>query len=113
MLMSKPATPVAERFWPKVDRRGPDECWEWKAARQAEGYGKMFTTNRCRPERAHRVSWVLHHGPIPDGMFVLHRCDNPPCVNPAHLFLGTNLDNIEDMGRKGRHRGRYSERQVA
>jgi hypothetical protein len=97
---------VEERFWAKVDKRGPDECWPWAAGRNAKGYGYFHIGGeraRSVVERsAHRASWVLARGPIPDGLYVLHRCDNPPCVNPAHLFLGTHLDNIQDMKAKGR-----------
>ena len=95
--------PIGDRFWPKIVRRGPDECWEWQAAKSTRGYGKLGapgTDAGC--EYAHRVSWELHNGPIPDGMHVLHHCDNRICVNPQHLFLGTNLDNILDMRAKGR-----------
>lgn len=90
---------TAERFWTKVDVRGPDECWKWLACRRrkSEGYG-AFGRNQV----AHRVAWELTNGVIPDGMLVLHRCDNPPCVNPAHLFLGSQYDNIHDCFAKGR-----------
>lgn len=91
-----PLTPE-ERFWAKVEK-GPD-CWEWKAFRN-KGYGK-FTYNG-RMYLAHRLSWILTNGPIPDGLGVLHSCDNPPCVNPDHLFLGTQLDNMRDASNKGR-----------
>lgn len=89
-----------QRFWSKVNRGGPDECWEWRAARDKNGYGffKLYPLML----KAHRVSWEYRHGPIPKGLFVLHRCDNPPCVNPAHLFLGTARDNSRDMFSKGR-----------
>lgn len=95
---------VLERFWPKVRVAGDDECWEWMAGRNADGYGTitMGRRGRWRPVRAHRVSWTIAFGAIPDGLWVLHRCDNPPCVNPAHLFLGTNLDNDKDRDAKGR-----------
>ena len=95
--------PLAERFWPKVDVRGPDECWPWRAT-QWRGYGKIGIGGATGTDvRAHRVSWEIHNGPIPAGMLVCHRCDAPSCVNPAHLFLGTQRDNMADMLAKGRH----------
>lgn len=88
------------RFWSKVERRGADECWPWRAAIHPGGYGMLGVKHR--PFLTHRVSWAIANGPIPDGMCVLHRCDNPPCVNPAHLFLGTQGDNMADKVLKGR-----------
>lgn len=90
---------LEERFWEKVDKKGSDECWEWVACLVA-GYG-LFGGDQ-KVEMAHRVSWKLHYGLIPNGLCVLHRCDNPPCVNPVHLFLGTHADNMRDRDQKGR-----------
>lgn len=99
------------RFWAKVDRSG--ECREWRGTRDRHGYGiiKIRSGNDAKTKRAHRVAWELINGAIPDGMYVLHRCDNPPCCNPTHLFLGTHADNMDDMKAKGRqasgeHHGR-------
>lgn len=90
-----------DRFWSKVDRPTPDGCWIWTAARTEHEYG-VFAPDWRRTKKAHRVSWERFIGPIPNGLWVLHRCDNPPCVNPSHLFLGTRADNIQDMMQKGR-----------
>src|SRR5687768_2088481 len=92
--------PLADRFWEKVDKRSPNECWNWVAAREHFGYGRVrFAHTHLL---AHRVSWELTFGLIPHGQFVLHRCDNPSCVNPAHLFLGSTADNVTDRNRKNR-----------
>jgi hypothetical protein len=97
--------PPETGFWGKVDRSGgPDSCWNWTAALNQNGYG-VWGGNRkigLKSGIAHRAAWVLTYGPIPDGMFICHHCDNPPCCNPAHLFLGTPQDNMDDMDRKGR-----------
>jgi hypothetical protein len=94
--------PFEQRFWEKVDRRGPDQCWLWTAALTGNGYGVIRLDTHLPRVQAHRASWMLSNGPIPDGLWVLHRCDTPRCVNPAHLFLGTRADNVQDMIAKGR-----------
>lgn len=88
------------RFWAKVQMTL--SCWEWSGSRDALGYG-MFK-HKGKTRRAHRISWESRYGKVPDGLLVLHHCDNPSCVNPAHLFLGTNADNNRDMVSKGRAR---------
>ena len=95
---------VLERFnakWEPVPHCG---CWLWTACvRQSDGYGTLGIKGKTKA--AHRVSWEIHNGPIPEGLCVLHRCDVPTCVNPDHLFLGTKADNTADMIAKGRAKG--------
>lgn len=93
---------VSTRFWNRtvVTETG---CWEWQGTRNEHGYGGVSVNGRWR--KAHQVSWELTHGPIPHGMELLHSCDNPPCVNPDHLSLGTHRDNMHDMSVKGRAHG--------
>jgi hypothetical protein len=95
-----PKTPPATRFWAKVEKT--EGCWLWTAATGGQmGYGTIGVT-RTRMMYAHRLSWEMHHGPIPIGSLVLHHCDQPRCVRPDHLFLGTRADNMADMVAKGR-----------
>lgn len=90
------------RFWSKVKIAGPDECWEWQRSTTSNGYGHL-TVNK-QHQYAHRMSYEITNGPIPEGLDVLHTCDNPPCVNLAHLIAGTTFDNVQDMHQKGRAR---------
>ena len=101
--MAPPVIPIPEKFWSKVSPGDEDACWEWHAYCNDYGYG--IVSHRGKELRAHRVSWEIHNGPILDGLCVLHECDNPPCVNPNHLFLGTRGVNAADKVRKGRARG--------
>lgn len=91
---------ITTRFWARVSKsRG---CWLWTACRNGNGYGSLYDHAARRMQLASRVSWRIHFGPIPSGLCVLHRCDNPPCVRPDHLFLGTQRDNMRDCAAKGR-----------
>jgi hypothetical protein len=91
--------PQLERFWEKVDKRGPDECWLWTGS-LVDGYGTFKVGTETI--KTHRFSYEIHIGAIPVGLYVLHRCDVRNCVNPNHFFLGTHADNMKDMVAKGR-----------
>lgn len=110
-MQSSPNTarlPLYERFWMKVHIE-PDasSCWEWTAFRNSKGYGVCQLPGGKGFELAHRTSWRLANGDLPDGVHVLHACDNPSCVRPSHLFLGTHTQNMRDMAVKGRMNGSH------
>lgn len=94
-----------QRFELQMQRSGG--CWEWVGPKNGRGYGQFYFEGRLT--RAHRTSYRMHIGPIPDGMVVCHRCDNPSCVNPAHLFIGSQKDNVVDCVKKGRRADKRGE----
>lgn len=99
MTMAKsPQMSIGSRFWKRIKKS--DQCWEWIGLKIKIGYGSLWWSDKMW--LAHRISWTLHFGEIPNGKFVLHKCDNRACVRPSHLFLGTQLDNVRDCISKGR-----------
>lgn len=107
MSMLKQDLPT--RFHKKYTQGEPDECWEWQAATNWDGYGRFrlaaTPTTPATHIGAHVMAYILHYGPVPEGLIVLHTCDNPPCVNPNHLVAGTYSNNMDDMFNKRRHPG--------
>lgn len=107
-LRPRTIKPLTERFWSKVDKTShPNGCWIWTGSRGRRGYGNFAIIEGkgvMRSILAHRLSYELANGEFSDDLCVLHKCDNPPCVNPDHLFLGTRYDNVQDMRAKGRQR---------
>lgn len=103
-MITRKKIPLAARFWARVLKT--DTCWLWTGAKTAGGYGVLQSGGRNgKIIRAHRLSWELVNGPIPDGVDICHHCDIPPCVRPDHLFQGTARDNAVDKQTKGRARG--------
>jgi hypothetical protein len=101
--MPQRSVPIVDRFWAKVRKADGDACWEWTGATKPQGYGVMGVGKRGTGViRVTRFSYELHFGPFDKELFVLHKCDNPRCVRPDHLFLGTARDNIRDAMAKGR-----------
>lgn len=96
----KPRVTTAEGFWKRVDIKTESECWPWLKYVNDSGYG-VTRTSKNKAVRASHIAYELTYGPIPEGLFVCHHCDNPICCNPAHLFLGTHSDNMHDMDNKG------------
>lgn len=99
-------TPLKIRLWRRIQKAGPDDCWPWTGGCCPRGYGRIGNDEKkMRNVLTHRAAYEDAIGPVPEGLNVLHRCDNPPCCNPAHLWLGTRADNNADMAAKGRANG--------
>lgn len=102
-LESPNAEAIKARFWEKVEIANPEDCWRWTAKANSKGYG-FFKIASYHQVAAHRLSWAIHNRRDPGELLTLHNCDNPQCVNPVHLRLGTDFDNMEDKMSRGRHR---------
>lgn len=106
VCMGKSYRATPDRFWEKVDKSaGPDGCWPYMGFRKWDGYGWLARTidGKQKHMTAHRCAWILTQGFPPEGMHLLHKCDNPPCCNPTHLRLGTHDENMDDMRKRGRN----------
>ena len=88
-----------KRFWAKVDKKSENECWKWNASKNNKGYGQ-FGVNKIA-KSTHRISYIIHKGEIPKGLMICHTCNNPPCVNPNHLYAGTGKDNAQQAVKDG------------
>jgi hypothetical protein len=89
-----------KRFWAKVDKETENECWEWTAATSSKGYGQFAIGGVSKS--THRISYIMHKGKIPDGLMICHTCNNPPCVNPNHLYAGSNKENMQQASNEKR-----------
>lgn len=102
--MGRKPKPLAEKLWPRVDRKGPDDCWPYRSAVHRDFYGNLSNGAKGSQISSHVAAYVLANGPVPEGMVVRHTCDYKPCCNPAHLVIGTTKDNVRDMWERGRAR---------